>query len=46
VIALAYAIAAILGGFMISAALAGKPVSQALDEIQKEDATEPRKARF
>jgi len=36
-IAIASAIAAILGGFMLAAAFAGKPVSQALEEIQKED---------
>jgi hypothetical protein len=34
VIALAYAFAAILGGLMIAAAFAGKPVKDALDEMQ------------
>jgi hypothetical protein len=34
VIALAYAFAAILGGLMVAAAFAGKPVQDALNEIQ------------
>jgi hypothetical protein len=34
VIVLAYGFAAILGGMMVAAAFAGKPVKDALDEMQ------------